>query len=735
MKAARLAVVVVALLFVGYGSFGVAAPFFWGHNGYNGAVYMLRARMTLRHHTVDPLNWTGFDKPEPGALYYHHPVLGHHFLSALVPIFGQVEWLPRACNLAFGLVTILAIFAVGRRFFSPAVGALAALVWVTLPDIVSFSNMYDPMFLEMAAVLWTLYAWLALWERPTWRAAWLALGANLLGGLLMWEVFFVSPVLALVGLLLAVSQARRGQKLGRVHVAWVFAVAAGLGCVLAAAIHGYLAWKAGGVADMVASYNQRKGALSLRYIYDRHAEWVSILYGWPPLVVGGAWLVTFFVRVGRGRAEKRDAVPLAFLLTNLLYIKLFAEGSSVHLYRVSFFSCFFAFATADLCGRVARFFEQRGEAAPRALAIGLVPLVAYQMAELPHAYRNLLDSRATSSTHNGAAYNPDQQKLLFFREVEKRVRPDERVYIHYGQWGARKELWFYLDRSFTNVHTLANIPENPGKAVAIFDESKLTAPERDRFLRWIARHPVVFYDHFTLVDFRSTKPSLESYTFRALPMSRAYRWFVSHKFPPQEIVKQLYLPGACQAIEQGVAPPADTPAPPWPADEGKRLCRQHLSALTDPKAARAQAVELLGGDGKRVYGARSLGSAPDALDVYVRFVSAERVRVVAVAPHPIGSPTARLRVMKQGIAKADLPAPVEVPTKLPAPSTMRGGYAYVDELGGLRPGDRLRLELVDVATIYGAQPSAAVQKHLKPDPPIYETRASVALEEQMESPR
>ena len=106
-----------------------------------------------------------------------------------------------------------------------------------------------------------------------------------------------------------------------------------------------------------------------------------------PLVIGGLWLAGFFVRLFRGRAEKRDAVPLTFLLTNLLYIKLFAEGSAVHLYRVSFFSCFFAFAAADVTERTARFFEGRGRSAPRALLLGLAPYLLYQAFELPHAYR------------------------------------------------------------------------------------------------------------------------------------------------------------------------------------------------------------------------------------------------------------------------------------------------------------------------------------------------------------
>ncbi len=726
MKPARLGLFAVVLLFFGYGSFGVAAPFFWGHNGYNGAVYMLRARMTWRHHTVDPLNWTGFDKPEPGALYYHHPVGGHHFLTLLTPIFGEVEWLPRACNLLFGLVTILAIFAIGRRFFSPRVGVLAALAWVTLPDIVSFSTMYDPMFLEMAAVLWLLYAWLAMWEERSWRPPLLAAAAVCLGGLMMWEVFFVSPVLAFVGLGLALGRSRRDQRVGRLHVAWAFSFAAGAAVLAAAGLHLYLAWKAGGLHDMQASYQQRSGAggMSLSRIYSSHAEWMRILYGIPPLVIGGLWLVGFFVRLFRGRAEKRDAVPLTFLLTNLLYIKLFAEGSAVHLYRVSFFSCFFAFAAADVTERTARFFEGRGRSAPRALLLGLAPYLLYQAFELPHAYRNLLESRATSSTHNGAAYNSEQHKLLFFQEVAKRVGKDERVYIHYGQWGARKEYWYYLDRSFTNVPSLTAIPEAPGKAVAIFDESRLSPPERERFLRWASKHPVIFYDHFTIVDLRSNAPGVESYTWKALPMSAPYRWFVSHKQPPQEIVKQLYLPGACQLVELGVAPPASLPVATWPKDDARRICRQHLEALRDQPTAKQLADELVKDGVAPASASRSLGG----IEVVSRQLTADKLRLVlidrgAAKALPAG---VRVRVMKQGIPKGDLPAPEEVPIKLPAPATMRPHFAYVEDVV-VAPGMRVAIELVEPVAALGPPLPPAMQKKHPPDPPLQIVKARLEI--------
>ena len=65
------------------------------------------------------------------------------------------------------------------------------------------------------------------------------------------------------------------------------------------------------------------------------------------LVLGAAWLGLFGVRLVSGRARARDQAVLLFFLLNTLYIFLFRKGSSIHLYRVFYFSTFFALAVTD----------------------------------------------------------------------------------------------------------------------------------------------------------------------------------------------------------------------------------------------------------------------------------------------------------------------------------------------------------------------------------------------------
>jgi len=100
----RAGLAVCTFVYLLYSSFGICAPFWWGHHGYHGATYMLRARMSLRLHMLSPATWGGFEKPPLAALYFHHPIGYHHLLTLLIPIFGDHEWLARGVAVAGMLV-------------------------------------------------------------------------------------------------------------------------------------------------------------------------------------------------------------------------------------------------------------------------------------------------------------------------------------------------------------------------------------------------------------------------------------------------------------------------------------------------------------------------------------------------------------------------------------------------------------------------------------------------------
>jgi hypothetical protein len=682
----RIGLVLTTLMYLVYSSFGIAAPFWWGHHGYHGATYMLRARMSLRFHMLAPATFTGFDFPTSDAYYFHHPVGYHHILTLLVPIFGEKEWLARGVAVAGGLLTLWALYALVRRMWSREAGLVAVFVYVTLPVVTSFSVLSDPMLLEMACVLWGLNAYFELLQKPSWRALWAAAAAYFLGGLLMWEVFFIGPFIAVHAL--AYSLTGRGERLrlgpfnaARLHVWFI-----GGACAAAMAFHIWFTARTGMWADFLDSYRIRHSPPSAPYVIDRHTQWMDLLYGRAPIVFAAAWFVVWLARVANGRARLRDLAPLTILYVNTLYIYMFAEGSSVHLYRVFFYSGFFALAVTDLVDDARR----AGTALWRreswaGAAAGALVLFAYLGAELPHAWHNWIDSRVLMGTHGESHFDPEQHKMVFAQEVTRRTKPDERVIIHYGQLGARKEMWFYLDRSFDNINSLAELERltpNFGKSWLILDELTLTPYDRVRYEQLLSHHPVSFYDHFALIDLRTNQPGVSSWGFVAGRMSRGYRWWISHKYPPVHLERIGYLRGICTALDKGVPIARDEAAAPWPADLRQLPCYRNYLALRGESVAAA--------DEKLLAGMQKIAVPLSTAKVVAVAHSGGRLKIAIQAAGPPTEEGGELRYVVRHAG-----AVLQVANRssaLPPPSRWRAGFLYFDEVP-LAGGD-LSVELV-----------------------------------------
>jgi 4-amino-4-deoxy-L-arabinose transferase-like glycosyltransferase len=571
----RVGLAIATAVYCIYSAFGIAAPFWWGHHGYHGATYMLRARMSLRLHMISPATWGGFETPPSAALYFHHPIGYHHLLTLLIPIFGDHEWLARAVAAAGGLLALWALYALVARNWSREAGLVAVVVYICLPVITSFSILSDPMLPAMACVLWSLSAYLSILERPTTRALWHAFFAYALGGLIMWEAYFIGPFIAVHALAYMLSRRGRTLRLGRYNALLLHTAVITAACVLMMAFHIWFTKHAGVWDEFLESYRIRHSPPSATYVIDRHVQWVDVLYGRPPMLAGALWFVVWLARVATGRARRRDLAILTFLYVNTIYIYMFAEGSSVHLYRVFFYSAFFALAVTDLVsdlyGATHRLFRRAPAWLPAAVAGSALAL--YLVAEVPHAWRNLIDSRINMGTFGEARYSPEQQKLRFAAEVHARTQKDERVIIHYPHLGARKEFWYYIDRNYDEIQSLGQLEAHQAtldRSVLIFDERALNPSDRAIYERLITQHPVTFFENFVLVDLRSDAPRAQSFAFQPRRSGPLYKFFVSRKYPPLELKKRAYLPGECTALRLGVpvatdedlAEPAD--ARLWP---------------------------------------------------------------------------------------------------------------------------------------------------------------------------
>jgi hypothetical protein len=695
----RVGLAISTFIYLLYSSFGIAAPFWWGHHGYHGATYMLRARMSLRLHMLSPATWGGYETPPLNALYFHHPIGYHHLLTLLIPIFGDHEWLARGVAVAGGLVALWALYVLVARNWSREAGAVAVLVYVCLPVLTSFSVLSDPMLLAMACVLWSLSAYLSILERPTTRALWHAFFAYALGGFIMWEAYFIGPFIAIHALAYMFTRRGRTLRIGNFNALWLHTLVVAAACILMMGFHIWFTHHAGAWDEFLESYRIRHSPPSAQYVIDKHVQWVDMLYGRAPLICGAIWFVLWLARVATGRGRRRDIAILTFLYVNTLYIYMFAEGSSVHLYRVFFYSAFFALAVTDLVvdawAATHRLLRRAPSWVPAAVAATV--LGVYLAAEVPHAYRNLIDSRVLMGTHGENHYSPEQNKLRFAAEVHARTNRNERVIIHYPHLGARKEFWYYIDRNYDEIQNLAQLAglKTLPQSVLIFDEKLLSVGERAIFERLLLTHPVTFFDNFTMLDLRVSTPGAASYAFVPGPMSATYRWFVSHKYPPLTLVRRVYLPGECEALALGVPLASDEALPDEPADARLLPCYHNL-LLERGQTERARAV------------AGELSARLPAVDatigqahVLAAGLRADKLEVVLLAG---GADKGVWRYLATGGGKQLMVPSVSVPP----PDRWQSGRLYVDDLT-LPPGRwDIEGQLVDRAA-----PDATVLAHAK----------------------
>jgi hypothetical protein len=303
-------------------------------------------------------------------------------------------------------------------------------------------------------------------------------------------------------------------------------------------------------------------------------------------------------------------------------------------------------------------------------------VVAWFAVEAPHAWHNLIESREVGGTHGNGGYNPEREKARFAMEVHRRTTPAERVILHYPHLGARKELWYYIDRSLdeiTELRQAERYKKTWSKSVLIFDHHSATPAELAYFRDLAAKHPVAFFGRFTLVDLRSNQPAVESWGFADGKMSRAYRFFISHKYPPSELVPRAYLPGICEVLDVSPPPPAGgraepiPPAPPLSDRPGLACYARYLawrgeSALAETEIAKLAAgvprLDATLGRGQLV----SAGVVAGKLQLLVRGAGPEAAGV-------------ELRVSLSSPGQRT----IDIPTTLPPPQHWQSGFVYAGE--------------------------------------------------------
>jgi len=148
----------------------------------------------------------------PSGLFYEHGLLFSYAGAAASALLGFSREVVRGTSLVFGLLTVLLTWHVGRRWFSPGAGLLAATLLAVAPAAVLWSGRARMYTLLQGWVLLTLYLAFggALADRPWLRR--LALLCYLGATLTQFVAITLTPPLVLAMVALGWLEARRRGK-------------------------------------------------------------------------------------------------------------------------------------------------------------------------------------------------------------------------------------------------------------------------------------------------------------------------------------------------------------------------------------------------------------------------------------------------------------------------------------------------------------------------------------------
>ena len=103
----------------------------------------------------------------------------------------------------------------------------------------------------------------------------------------------------------------------------------------------------------------------------------------------------------------------------------------------------------------------------------------------------------------------------------------------------RDEFSYRLDRTVRDLDSLyaVNKPENANLAFLLTDANP---PDGERFelTRLLAHHPARRISQWLMIDLRTRGSSLRTFVFQPRQPSLLWRWFVSHKYKPLDMVEE-----------------------------------------------------------------------------------------------------------------------------------------------------------------------------------------------------
>jgi 4-amino-4-deoxy-L-arabinose transferase-like glycosyltransferase len=518
--------------------YGIASPWQWGHNGFNGAAFCQAARNTLRFHVLgQALYYTGLTPPAPGTLYTHHPQMLHLHLIALFALLGQQPWVGRLIPATYSVLTLVLIHRIALRWWDRVVALVAIALYAFTPLHTIFANMIDH---EQGAIFWTLlavWAYLRFREENLRKHFVICLIAISCGAQFDWPPYYVAFFIAAHALVMGL---RAGKPLLRWRREWTFVLV--FSAVVLANFGGFFAWiyrQRGTLAEMGQAYSHRTGVArgyldsQWQRIIDLHGPvigWLTVL--WLPLVIA---------RLVRREAKERDLIPGFFFAAQVVHSLLFRNAGSIHSYWTYWIGTATALGGADVAVSTYRTLhgwvkeQPKARLARIALVVTAVAMVLFQVR---YAYARLRWGFRTG-TASYVSPTPDvRTEVRIAKLLAQRYARNETFYLFHESVPARIEVHWYHDTPFEQRSMLAPLPSDfaLAKHLVVITDLRNTG-EHALLWRLVREHPSIVFDRKVVaIDMSLRGEHIEALRSSARPASLWWQWFVDPVRPPTEWV-------------------------------------------------------------------------------------------------------------------------------------------------------------------------------------------------------
>lgn len=540
----RLVPIATALVFAWFVlavCYGIAGPWQFGHNGFNGSAFCQGARNSLRFHIwAQSLYHTGLEPPPPHALYTHHPQMLHWHLLALFKVFSPSPFVGRLVPMLYSVATLVLLQRTAARYWGPVHALLAIAIYAFTPLHVIFGNMIDH---EQGAIFWSLlltWAFARWWEERRPRHLLLTLVAVSFAGQFDWPPYYIAFFLALFTF---VQGLRSGRPLLRWRTEWTFVVVFSL--VVLANFGGFFAWIArtrGGLGDMGSAYLQRTAAkegyagVQLRRLLDLHGILV--------MTVTALWVPLLVRRLRAGTARIRELIPGCFFAAQVLHSLLFRNAGAIHSYWTYWLGVASALGGADVVVSAYAVIVERARG--RRLApvfVGLVVLGVGLQARYAYARLEWGFARGTASY---LYPTPDiRTEVRAMQALHARYPRERTLFVFHSSMDVRSEVHWYHDTPLEGTGQLiprADLLRRAEHVVVLADLRRLG--ERHDLQSLSRIHPtMVFERRIVAIEVNSSEARLEA--FAAVPQAESWlhHWLYDPLSPPM-----LYVPDDLAAV-------------------------------------------------------------------------------------------------------------------------------------------------------------------------------------------